>query len=188
MTHQRQLIREAAAALLVDQGPWQDRIYRNRMRPLSQLPGQRSARSKLPALVIYTRNEQAEVFNVAPRTYRCTVELVFEYIADDSDTLDDQLDDGAEIIERIIGRNDTLSGTANDSEYSSSQLAFSDQGERNLGSIILTFAVEYDREAPDGDFNDTLDDFDKLETQYSLNNQQDDPADRAKTFIEDLNP
>lgn len=186
MTHRRQLIREAATALLVNQGPWENRVFKNRMRPLSQRPGQRSSRSQLPALIIYTRNEQAEVFNAAPRIYRCTLELVFEYIVDESDTIDDELDDGAEIIERIIGRNDTLSDTVNDTEYSSSQITIADQGERPIGSVILTFAVEYDRESPDDEYNDTLDDFDKLDTQYSINNQQDDPEDRARTLIEGL--
>lgn len=186
MTHQRQIIREAAKALLVNQGPWQERVYMNRMRALSQRPGQRSDRTQLPALVIYTRNEQAEVFNAAPRIYRCTVELVFEYIAADSEDVDNVLDSGAEIIERIIGRNDTISETANDSDYTGSQLAIVDQGDMPIGSIILTFAVEYDRGAPDDDYNATLDDLATVTTQFNLNNQQDDPADRAETRIEGL--
>lgn len=186
MTHPRQLIREAAQVLLRGQGPWLDRVYTNRMRAVSQHPGQRSSRSQLPALVIYTRNEQAEIFNAAPREYRCTVELVFEYIAALTDDVDNLLDDGAEIIERIIGRNDTISGTANDSEYSSSQMVIVEQGEMPIGSIILSFAVEYYRAAPDDEYNATLDDLATVTTQFSLNNQQPDPRDRAETRNEGL--
>lgn len=187
MTHPRQELREAAKALLINQGPWQGRVHTNRMRAISQRPGQRSSRDQLPALVIYTRNEQAQLFNAAPRIYRCVVELVFEFVAADHDTLDNDLDDAAEIIERIIGRNDRLSGTVNNSEYSSSQITIVDQGELQIGSVALTFNAEYDRFAPDDGFNATLADLNTVETQYSLNNAQPDPADRAKTLIEDLN-
>lgn len=188
MTHQRQLIREAAKALLLNQGPWEDRVYLNRMRAISQRPGQRSSRSQLPALVIYTRNEQAEVFNVAPREYRCTVELVFEFLAADADEVDNHLDAAAEIIEQIIGRNDRLSDTVDDTEYASSQMTIVTDGEVPIGVVGLTFRAEYRRGSPDADFNETLPDMNTLHVEYSLDNEQDDPADRAQTTITGLNP
>jgi hypothetical protein len=186
MTHPRQTIREAAKTLLLNQGPWEDRVFLNRMKAISQRPGQRSNRSQLPALVIYTRNETAEVFNVAPREYRCVVELVFEFLAADSDQVDVELDNAAEIIERIVARNDTLQGTADDTEYVSTNITIVDQGEVPIGAVGLTFQATYYREAPDEEFTQTLPDMDTVHVEYSLDNAQPNPADRAQTTITGL--
>lgn len=195
MTHPRQAIREAAQLMLLNQGPWLDRVYTNRMRALSQRPAQRSDRSQLPALVIYTREEKAEIFNVAPREYRCVVDLVLEVIADAADDVDVLLDDMAVVVERILGRDDTIAGTADDCVYSASQMTIIADGvERPIGAIALTFQATYYRNAPDGPnegapdggYNTTLPDLGEVYVDYSLDNKQDDPRDRAQTHIEGL--
>lgn len=56
------------------------------------------------------------------------------------------------------------------------------------GACRLIFEAEYFDRHPDDDFNDSLPNFNTLNTEYSLGNAQPDPADRAKTIIEDLNP
>jgi len=193
--HPRQQIREAAKAMLLNQGPWLDRVYTNRMRALSQRPAQRSDRSQLPALVIYTRDEKAEIFNVAPREYKCVVDLVFEVIADSTDDVDIVLDDMAVLIERIMGRDDTIAETADDCVYSASQMTIIADGvERPIGAIAVTFQATYYRNAPDGPaegapdggYNATLPEMTSVYVDYSLDNQQDDPRDRAQTHIEGL--
>lgn len=199
MTHPRQLIREAAKAMLLNQGPWLDRVYTNRMRALSARPAQRSDRSQLPALVIYTRNEKAEIFNAAPREYKCSVELIIELIDDASDGVDDLLDSMAETVERIFGRDDTIAETADDCEYVGSDMTIIADGvERPIGAVAISFQATYYRTAPDGSelpdgspapgggYNETLPDMRQVNVDYSLNNEQDDPRDRAQTHIEGL--
>jgi hypothetical protein len=199
MTHPRKLIREAAAAMLVAQGPWLERVYTNRMKTLSARPSQRSDRSQLPAIVIYTRNEKAEEFNVAPREYKCSVELIIEIVADATDDVDDLLDSMAETVERIFGRDDTLAETADDCLYLGTDMTIIADGvERPIGAVALSFQATYYRTAPDGSempdgspapgggFNDTLPDMRQINVDYSLDNQQDDPRDRAQTHIEGL--
>lgn len=187
--------------MCLNKGPWVERVFTNRMRALSARPSQRSDRSQLPALIIYTRNEAAEIFNAAPREYKCTVELIFEVVSDAVDGVDDQLDDMAVLIERIMGRDDTIAGTADDCQYTGSQMTIIEDGvERAIGAIALSFTATYYRiapdssdpdygtEAPDGGFNATLPDLNRIDIDYSLDNQQDDPRDRAQTKIEGLNP
>lgn len=187
MTHQRQIIREAAAAMLVNQGPWLERVFTNRNRSLSARPNQRSDRSQLPALVIYTRNEKATIFNAAPREYRCDVEVIIEIVADATDDVDDLLDGMAETVERIFGRDDTIAETADDCEYVGTDMTIIESGvERAIGAVALTFQATYYRTAPDDDYNATLPDLTKVHVDYSLDNEQDDPRDRAQSHIEGL--
>lgn len=187
MTHQRQVIREAAKVMLLNQGPWLDRVFTNRMRALSQRPAQRSDRSQLPALVIYTRKETADIFNAAPREYKCQVEVIIEIVADATDDVDDLLDGMAETVERILGRDDTIAETADDCEYVGADMTIVDGGvERAIGAVALTFQATYYRMAPDEDYNATLPDLISVHVDYSLDNQQDDPLDRAQTHIEGL--
>lgn len=187
MTHQRQIIREAAVLMLVDKGPWLDRVFTNRMKALSQRPTARgdAARSQLPALIIYTLNETASVFNAAPLEYKCTVQLMIELVADANDNVDVVLDDMCETVERILGRDDTILDTANDCTYTGTQLTIVAEGaERAMGGAALSFDVNYYRMAPDEGYNETLPDLDTVHVEYSLDNEQTDPRDRAKTHIE----
>lgn len=195
MTHQRKVIREAMASMLVNQGPWLDKVFTNRMRMLSARPNPRSDRSQLPALIIYTRNEKAEIFNVAPREYKCSIDVIIEIVTDASDDVDDLLDSMAETVERILGRDDTIAGTADDCVYTGTDMTIvDDKVERAIGAVALTFQATYYRNAPDGPndgapdggYNTTLSDLGKVNVDYSLDNKQDDPRDRAQTHIEGL--
>lgn len=193
MTHPRKVIREAAALMLVNKGEWLDRVFTNRMRPLSARPSPRSDRSQLPALIIYTRNEKAEIFNVAPREYKCTVDVIIEIVADATDGVDDLLDSMAETVERILGRDDTIAGTADDCVYTGTDMTIiDDKVERAIGAVAMTFQATYYRnapdgiDAPDGGYNATLPDMTSVHVDYSLDNEQDDPRDRAQTHIEGL--
>lgn len=187
MTHQRQIIREAVASMLVDKGPWLDRVFKNRMRALSQRPTARAdaARSQLPALIIYTLTETASVFNAAPLEYKCTVQLMIEIVADANDSVDNDLDSMCETVERIMGRDDTILGTANDCTYTGTQITIVGEGaERAMGGVAMSFDVNYYRAAPDEGYNETLPDLEIVHVEYSLDNEQPDPRDRAKTHIE----
>lgn len=173
--------------MLAGRGPWLDRVFKNRMRALSQRPGQRSERSQLPALVVYTLDESAEIFNVAPREYKCKVQLVIEIVADAGEDNLDSLDDMAAVVERIMGRDDTIADTADDCVYTGSRTTIVSEGvERPIGGVAVMFEATYYRAAPDEDSNSELDDLLRVHVDYSLNNAQSDERDRAQTHIEDL--
>lgn len=184
MAHPRELIRKQAVAVLLGATNAGPSVYASRVRPLISNGWQ----SELPAIIVYTMDEASEIFNQAPREYRRRVELVVEIHAEGNDALDDTLDTLARQVERLLLMDDTLGGTANDLQYERSRMVLLDQSEQLTGACRLIFEAEYFDRHPDDDFNESLPNFKTLNTEYSLGNAQPDPADRAKTIIEDLNP
>ncbi len=182
MAHQRKLIRAAAVAKLTGQTAVGSKVYANRIKPFVS----NGWASQLPAIVVYTLDEQAEIYNAAPREYLRTVQLVVEIQASADEALDDVLDDIAAQVELILLRDDTLSGTVNDLQLARSRMALKDEGETLIGACMLQFDAQYLDRRPDDGFNATLDDLATVATEYSLSNQQNDPDDRAKTLIEGL--
>lgn len=184
MAHPRELIRKAAVAVLLGATNAGASVYASRVAPLISNGWQ----SELPAIIVYTMDEGGEIFNQAPREYRRRVELVVEIHAEGNEALDDTLDTLARQVERLLLRDETLGDTANDLKYVRSRMVLLDQSEHLTGACRLIFEAEYFDRHPDDDFNDSLPNFNTLNTEYSLGNAQPDPADRAKTIIEDLNP
>lgn len=184
MAHPRELIRKAAVAALFGATNAGTSVYASRVAPLISNGWQ----SELPAIIVYTMDEAGEIFNQAPREYRRRVELVVEIHAEGNEALDDTLDTLARQVERLLLRDDTLGDTANDLRYVRSRMVLLDQSEHLTGACRLIFEAEYFDRHPDDDFNDSLPNFNTLNSEYSLGDAQPDPADRAKTIIEDLNP
>lgn len=178
MTHQRQKIREAVKALLENMGPWDDRVWTNRPNPLSQRPNTQSSRSKLPAVLIYTRDESSEIVNEAPREYLRTVELVVEVAEAMNDAIDDTLDGYAQTIERAILVDDTLGRDVDDCLIAdqirlvSSSLAITDTGDTMIGASILRFDVDYYEFLPGEETADALGDFEGANIEYNLGGEQ----------------
>lgn len=178
MTHQRQKIREAVKALLENIGPWDDRVWTNRPNPLSQRPNTQSSRSKLPAVLIYTRDESSEIVNEAPREYLRTVELVVEVAEAMNDAIDDTLDGYAQTIERAILVDDTLGRDVDDCLIAdqirlvSSSLAITDTGDTMIGASILRFDVDYYEFLPGEETADALGDFEGANIEYNLGGEQ----------------
>lgn len=184
MAHPRELIRKQAVALLLDATDAGASVYASRVAPLISNEWQ----SELPAIIVFTMDESSEIFNQAPREYLRKVELVVEIHADGNGALDDTLDTLARQVERLLLMDDTLGGTANDLRYSRSRMVLLDQAEKLTGACRLIFEAEYLDRHPDDLFNQSLPDLNTVVTEYSLGNAQPNPADRAKTIIEDLNP
>lgn len=182
MAHQRKLIRDAAKAKLLGQTAAGARVYANRVRPLMS----NGWTSELPAIVIYTMDESSEIVTAAPREYMRTVQLMVEIQASADDSLDDVLDNIADQVELILLRDDTLGETVNDLLLSRTRMALKEEGETLIGACVIQFDAQYIDARPDDDFNDTLPDLVEVQAQYSLSNEQANPADRAKTIIEGL--
>ncbi|MFK0090964.1 hypothetical protein ACIQUS_27235 [Pseudomonas sp. NPDC090755] len=184
MAHPRELIRKQAVAVLLGATDAGASVYASRVAPLISNGWQ----SELPAIIVYTMDEAGEIFNQAPREYRRRVELVVEIHAEGNGALDDTLDTLARQVERLLLMDDTLGGTANDLQYVRSRMVLLDQSAHLTGACRLIFEAEYFDRHPDDLFNQSLPDLNTVTTDYSLGNAQPDPADRAQTIIEDLNP
>jgi hypothetical protein len=189
MSTQRKKIRQAIKALLLDNTPAGARVWTNRPNPLSQRPGQQSASSQLPAILIYTRSEDSEVFNESPRQYKRTVEVVVEIAAAMNDDIDDTLDDYAQTVENLILLDDRLGTDPDDAgeyvadgtELTRSSMTIVDGGEIPIGAAILSFDVMYYTFHP-ADAEPELDDFEIASINYNLSGDQDE-ADQAKDVI-----
>lgn len=184
MAHPRELIRKQAVAVLLGATNAGASVYASRVAPLISNGWQ----SELPAIIVYTMDEAGEIFNQAPREYLRKVELVVEIHAEGTGALDDTLDTLARQVERLLLMDDTLGDTVNDLQYLRSRMVLLDQSEHLTGACRLIFEASYLDRHPDDLFNETLPDFNTLGTEYSLDNAQPNPPDRAKTIIEDLNP
>lgn len=184
MAHPRELIRKQAVAVLMGATNAGASVYASRVAPLISNGWQ----SELPAIIVYTMDESGEIFNQAPREYRRQVELVVEIHAEGNEALDDTLDTLARQVERLLLMDDTLGDTVNDLQYVRSRMVLLDQSEHLTGACRLIFEAEYFDRHPDDLFNESLPDLNSIKTEYSLGNAQPNPADRAKTIIEDLNP
>ncbi|MCQ9423372.1 hypothetical protein NRB16_07525 [Pseudomonas sp. LJDD11] len=184
MTHPREIIRKQVVAQLVGQTSVGANVFASRVAPLITNGWQ----NELPAIIVYTLDEQGELLHTAPREYLRTVQLVVEIHASAVDALDDTLDSLARQVENLLLVDDTLGGTVNDLRYASTKMILRDDGDELLGGCRIIFNAEYLDRHPDDRFNASLPDFNTLATDYSLNNQQADAADRATTLIKDLNP
>lgn len=184
MSHPRTAIRNKVVELLLGQTIAGASVYASRVKPFLSNGWQ----NELPAIVVYTMDENGEIHNAAPREYLRTVEVVVEVHANADEALDDVLDAVSRQVERQLLADDSLGGIVNDFTYSRTKMVIRDEGQDLIGGCRIIFDAEYLDRHPDDSFNDSLPNFNALHTEFSLGNSQPDPADRAQTNIEDLNP
>jgi len=184
MAHPRELIRKQAVALLLNKTGAGASVYASRIEPFISNDWEQ----ELPAIVVYTQDESGELWTAAPREYRRSVELVVEIHASGDSTLDDTLDNLARQVEIELLKDDTLGGTVEDLRYARTRMVLRDEGQSLLGGCRISFDADYIDAHPTADFNATLPNLNTVSTEYSLDNEQTDPADRAKTINGALNP
>lgn len=184
MAHPRELIRKKVVQYLRGTTNAGASVYASRVAPLIS----NSWQDELPAICVYTMDDNGEIFNAAPREYLRTVEVVVEIHAKATSDLDDDLDTIARQVEKLLLQDDTLDGLCNDFTYSRTKMVIRDDGEELLGGCRMIFDAEYLDRHPDDLFNESLPSLNIIDTTYNLNNGQPDTADRAKTIIEDFNP
>lgn len=183
MAHPRELIRKKAVELLLGNTAAGSSVFASRVAPYISNGWQ----NELPAIAVYTMDENGEIVTAAPREYLRTVELVVEIVASEDAALDDTLDGIARTVEQILLRDDTLDGTCSEFTYSRTRMVIKDEGENALGGCRVIFDAQYLDRHPDDFFNNTLSPLNTVATDFSLGNAQPNPADRAQTIIEDLN-
>lgn len=116
-----------------------ERVYPSMIRPLWG--------EDLPCVLVYTRREDAEVFDVAPRSYDRTLALAVEVVAKgegaDDGLLDDTLDRVAYQVEMVFNEDQTLGGLCESVLLKSTEVTLNMDGEEITGSAVMTFDVRY---------------------------------------------
>lgn len=163
MPHQRQLIRQAAVAALLDNTSAQSRVSATRVTPFKK--------GSPPVLAVYTLTEEVDVeesLSRAPRELQRTLNLVVEgwVSPEPGNPVDDAVDALALEVEAAMDADPYLSSTAADSCLESTEVEVLQDGERLVGHVTLTYAVQYQTkipaEAPE------LDDFVTAGTTYQV--------------------
>ena len=141
MSHVRTQIRNAVATELTGLTTTGTRVYKGRFYSLQQ--------GKLPALLVYTSSESAEVDTMGfPAGSNRTLNLVVEGYAMSKTTVEDTLDQIAlEVEEALAGV--TLSGLIRDIEYTGFDLDANADPEQTVAVIRLAFSIEYRVEEDD---------------------------------------
>ncbi|WVR18334.1 hypothetical protein y223_00054 [Bordetella phage PY223] len=134
MSATRKAIRNAIAAVLMNNTNAGGSVFASRTR---KIPA-----SALPAILVYTRQETAEVFNESPRELERTLTVAIEVVARADDDLDDVLDDIGAQIERIISENQTPGG-ASDILYTGAEITLTDEGNNQHGGCVMTYDATY---------------------------------------------
>lgn len=153
-------IRRKFVELLTDRTDVAERVFQNRARQLWP--------EELPAILVYSRNENITEFESAPRSVQRELRMAVEIVAKADEAVDDQLDAIAEQVEAIIQADDTLGGTVSDCLISDVEMGVAGEGETVFGSAILTFRVVYFREVVAQP--DELGDLETVNIQYDLQN------------------
>lgn len=179
--HPRQMIREAVRDALAGKTDVGNRIYLNRATPFTS----RRWEDNLPAIVVYTLDESAELSAAAPLEYQRTVQVAVEILSRADDDLDDVLDTIARQVELSLILDDSLGGACNALRYSSTQMVLKPDGDDLFGGCRILFTAEYFDEQPTRESVEVLDDLKRIRTEYSLDNDQPE-GDRAVTDIKGL--
>lgn len=175
MAHARTLIRQAVKAQLLGKTAAVAEVYTTREVPW--------ARSKLPGIAIYALSEPVdpESRSTAPRELTRNLRLIIEGAVEAKADVDDAMDALALEIERAIDADETFGGTAGDSVLANTEMGVTVEGNRPVGTVILSYDVTYRTPVP-APADVILDDFKIAETKISLGGTQA-PADQSGDHI-----
>jgi uncharacterized protein (DUF111 family) len=137
--HIRQQIREAAATLLTGLTTTGVRVFQSRVYVLAD--------TDLPALVISTNEEQAELGSVGfPSLLNRQLNLQVRAVAKGNSNLDDTLDTIIKEVETALNANvaaNTLNGLAKNIELNSIFIDMNGEAESPTGQAVISFNVNY---------------------------------------------
>lgn len=184
MPHERTIIRRKAVEVLTSA---LDGVAVLDARPLPV------DEKELPAVSVYTNEEplDEDTRHSAPRWMRRRLRLrvecmVFPEAADDEDPdVAGAVDDLCLDVENALLEDETLGGELADLYLTNTEIEFPDHGHAVLGTAVLTFVAEYDTVLPRETTDESLDDFDKVDTRWDLNAEQD-QADQAHDQITNI--
>jgi hypothetical protein len=141
MASQRKLIRAQIVSVLKAGSTLAGQnVFPNRWLPTWE--------TELPAIFVYTGDEPCEVFVDAPRELERRTQIVVELIVAGDSSLDDTLDDLADVVEDLIAVDAQLAETAADAVLKGSELEMFSNGDALMGSLKLTWEVTWYKRFP----------------------------------------
>lgn len=136
MSHVRQQIREYFESQLGGLTTTGSNVFASRVYPV--------ASPKLPALLIYTQSESIEEHSFSGRrTQNRTLSVIVEGYVRGISGFDDTLGNICKEVEVALLDDPTLGGLAINTQISSSEADYSGEGDQPIGTIRLTFEVQY---------------------------------------------
>lgn len=99
----------------------------------------------LPLINIYSGPESSEIFDRSQKRYRRRLTILIECVASaqNSDDLDDKLEEMGELVEAYLDLDETFGGLVNKIEFNGSDYKYDGDGPEPQGSLILSYQVEF---------------------------------------------
>lgn len=170
LTHQRTTIRKKVAALLLGKTEAGSRVWPSRVRHLTA--------GKLPAIGVYTLEEESRDTDESPRVYDRTITVVIECVAAADFDLDDALDILAAQVEAVLMSDESWGGVADDTSLAKTEiyLVADVEGDRPLGAVALHWNAKYET-VPAMASPAVLDEFRTLHAEWDLGSPDPDGPD-----------
>ena len=136
MAHLRQQIRERVATTLTGLTTTGSNVFQSRVYPIEN--------TKLPCLLIYTREESSEPLDMSPpRTIEKRLSLVVEGYVKANSNYDDTIDTITKEVEVAMYGDRLINNLAKDSFLVSTDISFNGEGDNPLGIVVMTFEIPY---------------------------------------------
>jgi len=134
--HKRKEIRDSIVERLKGATHCGERVFSNRGRSFFA--------SELPSITVYTDSESSQFLNAPENRLRRTIKLIIEAATIQQCHIDDELDELAMQIEAAIPNSQLFDGLIQNISLSQSEMGLADKGEKVMGSVRMTYEVEYD--------------------------------------------
>ena len=136
MAHLRQQIRERVATTLTGLTTTGSNVFQSRVYPIEN--------TKLPCLLIYTREESSEPLDMSPpRTIEKRLSLVVEGYVKANSNYDVTIDTITKEVEVAMYGDRLINNLAKDSFLVSTDISFNGEGDNPLGIVVMTFEIPY---------------------------------------------
>jgi len=136
MAHKRQQIRERVATTLTGLSTTGSNVFQSRVYPIEN--------TKLPCLLIYTREETSEPLTTSPpRAIEKILSLVVEAYVKANANYDDTIDTITEEVEEALYGDRLINNLALDSFLVNTDISYNGEGDNPLGIVVMTFQITY---------------------------------------------
>ena len=136
MAHKRQSIRERVASTLTGLTTTGSNVFQSRVYPIEN--------TKLPCLLIYTREETSEPLTTnPPRAIEKVLSLVVEGYVKANTNFDDTIDTICEEVEEALFTDRLINDLALDSFLINTDISYNAEGDNPLGIVVMTFQITY---------------------------------------------
>lgn len=136
MAHKRQSIRERVATTLTGLTTTGSNVFQSRVYPIEN--------TKLPCLLIYTREETSEPLTTnPPRAIEKVLSLVVEGYVKANTNFDDTIDTICEEVEEALFTDRLINDLALDSFLVNTDISYNGEGDNPLGIVVMTFQITY---------------------------------------------